>query len=1034
MDKKRKCKKAIGIVFAALIAVSVFAVTIPSIASEPSDTSIPTEQTIEIEELQQRIYDQGYNYTVAENWITHLSSEERKVLCGYKHLEAPTEPLPENVGFVSDVPEVKTEKIGSLPSSYDAMALGYVTPVKNQGACGSCWLHGAIADFESDVAIGESNLLDFSEQEVGDCNIWSSVGGHNFCEGGNSFMTTNYFTKYGAADEACHPYAATPQTCQNCPILKNVDNWRIITGRYGESQITTIKKAILNYGPVYSTIYASDPGFLAYDSGVYEYWGTEETNHAIVIIGWDDTLSHSRGEGAWLIKNSWGTDWGRNSTYPGCAWVAYGAANIGDYTNAIASYKNTGDKIFYHDECGWMGYCLGCPPSTTAYGAVRFIPSQNSTLTAVDFWAVDINMQYEIKVFDTISGGPPYTFSNQLGSTQTGSTTEQGYYSIPLDTPIPLVGGDDFIVQVKLKTTTGWRYPIPIDYCKELNWSTIATSSGESYKSCDGIQFDKYGTGGKDIGIRARVEVTQPDIWVNPTSFEKELSPDEVYSENLNIGNNGTNALNFEIQIDYLEQQATGAKTKTTTFNINDSIHSDGMDEIEDGTGIAAFVKYDTEDSQSRIIEINATNYTSSSSVDEIATPGYYDGFWEGTTDQGKPVSFNVSGDKVTDFYIEMKIRCFPVIKFHIWGNFPIQEDNFTISSTGTGIDEYTFVGTFISQSEAQGTWYFERMYRFCWGSGTWMAEKPTEIHDMAVTDVYIVPSSPTVGQATTINVTVKNEGNQAESNVPVKAYVDGSQVDSTKYVSLSANQSTTKSFSWMPATAKTYSVKGEVGVVSGETATADNTKIIDVYVTPKGWLSVFPTTGTVDPGSQTDITATFNTTGLSVGEYYANITIANNDPDENPVIVPVHLTVEPAGEVGYFDTGAPSNPYPSIAGTHTGDIIPSQDITVHKIYTYPCAGTGGHTEYVRIYNESGTIAEAYWSGYRHDWHNITFDEPFTLFAKRAYHYEIITGSYPQIIHKPEHTTLDGSYINCTSFVDANGKTYTDWIPAIRIE
>ena len=42
--------------------------------------------------------------------------------------------------------------------------------------------------------------------------------------------------------------------------------------------------------------------------------------------------------------------------------------------------------------------------------------------------------------------------------------------------------------------------------------------------------------------------------------------------------------------------------------------------------------------------------------------------------------------------------------------------------------------------------------------------------------------------------------------------------------------------------------------------------------------------------------------------------------------------------------------------------------------------------------------------------------------------------NYPQIIHKPEHTTLDGSYINCTSFVDANGKTYTDWIPAIRIE
>ena len=279
-----RSKKAIGIMLAVIMAVSVFIAVIPGIASEPSNTPVTTEQTEErgIEELQQRVYEQGYNYAVAENWITRLSPEERKALCGYKPLKAPTEPLPENVRFVSDVPKVKTEKIVSLPSSYDAMALGYVTPIKNQ-ICGACWLHGAIADFESDVAIGESNLLDLSEQEVGDCNIWASVGGHNYCNGGNAFMTANYFTKKGAADEACHPYAAAPQTCQNCTILKNVDNWRFITGSDGESQIyiSTIKNAILNYGPVYSTIYAND-AFMAYDNGVYEYWGSESpNNHAI---------------------------------------------------------------------------------------------------------------------------------------------------------------------------------------------------------------------------------------------------------------------------------------------------------------------------------------------------------------------------------------------------------------------------------------------------------------------------------------------------------------------------------------------------------------------------------------------------------------------------------------------------------------------------------------------------------------------------------------------------------------------------------
>ena len=441
-EKKKGSKKVGLIVLTAIIVVSLFTAVIPGIAAEPSK-SVIVEPPEQIEELQQWVYAQGYNYTVAENWITALPPEERQRLCGYKPLTPPTEPPPENVGFrtMDEIPKsgmVGQPPVGQ-PPSYDAMALGYVTPIKSQGSCGSCWIFGATTDFESDVLLNESvsNLtLNFAEQEVGDCNIWYSAGGYSLCSGGNAHMTTNYFTKHGSANETCHPYAATNQTCQNCPILKNVNNWRIITGSGGESQINTIKNAILNYGPVYSTIYASDPGFGNYKSGVYEYWGPEGVNHAIQIIGWDNSLLHSHGNGAWLIKNSWGTVWGAGHKYPGCAWVAYGAANLGDWTSAIAGYKNPTDVIFYHDECGWMNWCLGYN-NPTAYGAVRFTPSQNSTLTAVDFWAVDASMTYEIKIFDTLNlGGGNYSFSNQLGTTQTGTTTESGYYSIPLNTPV----------------------------------------------------------------------------------------------------------------------------------------------------------------------------------------------------------------------------------------------------------------------------------------------------------------------------------------------------------------------------------------------------------------------------------------------------------------------------------------------------------------------------------------------------------------------------------------------------------------------
>ena len=134
------------------------------------------------------------------------------------------------------------------------------------------------------------------------------------------------------------------------------------------------------------------------------------------------------------------------------------------------------------------------------------------------------------------------------------------------------------------------------------------------------------------------------------------------------------------------------------------------------------------------------------------------------------------------------------------------------------------------------------------------------------------------------------------------------------------------------------------------------------------------------------------------------------------------------------FDTGSPSNSYPSIFGTHNGTIKTNHTITVQKLYTYPCAGTGGHTEYARIWNNSGLDRFATWSGYKGDWHNITFNETFVLYKNKTYNYTIRTGSYPQIIHKPEHTTLEGSFINCTQFTDVNGKKYNNWILAIKLE
>ena len=167
----------------------------------------------------------------------------------------------------------------------------------------------------------------------------------------------------------------------------------------------------------------------------------------------------------------------------------------------------------------------------------------------------------------------------------------------------------------------------------------------------------------------------------------------------------------------------------------------------------------------------------------------------------------------------------------------------------------------------------------------------------------------------------------------------------------------------------------------------------------------------------------TINTTDAKSGTY----TLIADDGEGNINIT----TVEILPAISIFDTGPGT--YPSIFGMHNGTIIPSQDINVSKLYTYPCPGTGGHTEHIKIWNTSNWNVTATWNGYAGDWHNISFNETFVLYKNEEYNYTIKTGSYPQIIHNQTHTTLDGSFINCTEFTDANGKIHDNWIPAIKL-
>jgi PKD repeat protein len=149
-------------------------------------------------------------------------------------------------------------------------------------------------------------------------------------------------------------------------------------------------------------------------------------------------------------------------------------------------------------------------------------------------------------------------------------------------------------------------------------------------------------------------------------------------------------------------------------------------------------------------------------------------------------------------------------------------------------------------------------------------------------------------------------------------------------------------------------------------------------------------------------------------GTYNVTLTVTDNSGADNSTFAEL--------QVLSFDTGTPDNPYPSISGIHNGTIEPSITIELSGIYTYACAGTGGHTEYIRIWRDEEIDVNASWNGYAGEWHVIEFDEPVMLEQGKSYNYTLRTGSYPQIHHTDELEV----------FVDANGKIYNGWIPAIR--
>lgn len=226
-------------------------------------------------------------------------------------------------------------------SSFDARKFGWVTPVRDQLQCGSCWAFAATALLEVSYFKVNNQVADASEQELLNCP--ESEDGFMDCRGGYLNKALDYITRNSILDERTIPYISIDENCVHISPT-NKPYHAVIWGMLSAGNIAdvdSIKHAICKYGAVGS--------WICYQGFSFEdHSGREAHNeiiptdladsllkkHYVAIIGWDDSKR------AWLVKNSWGKAWGDN----GFGWIGYESNQIGSFTMWILAEKSQTER------------------------------------------------------------------------------------------------------------------------------------------------------------------------------------------------------------------------------------------------------------------------------------------------------------------------------------------------------------------------------------------------------------------------------------------------------------------------------------------------------------------------------------------------------------------------------------------------------------------------------------------------------------------------------------------------------------------
>ena len=386
-----------------------------------------------------------------------------------------------------------------LPATYDLTALNRVSPVKDQGTSGACWAFSAIGSLESGLL--PLQPADFSENNL---KNESGFDPDPNSGGGNNDMAIAYLARWNGplleTDDPFDPGSTTSVTETQAQV--HVQDVIALARRTGPTDNDAIKRAIMDYGAVSVSMYMGGQNTSQIAAGATtSYFSSVAAtpNHAVLLVGWidgrpaadftdyDSGNAVPSGDGAFIVKNSYGTDWGADGYF----YISYYDVNLAKDNCFV--YPAAEPVINYavnyqYDLLGYTG--------SASYGGDIWMANiytkqtEDGDLAAVSFYNLQTDTTYRVYVIEDFLSSADLDAGRTLAAT--GTLADCGYFTVDLDAPVSIQPGHQFAVVVQL-TSAGASYA-PIEQAVS-NYSSAATAhTGESFVSYDGSSWQDLTT------------------------------------------------------------------------------------------------------------------------------------------------------------------------------------------------------------------------------------------------------------------------------------------------------------------------------------------------------------------------------------------------------------------------------------------------------------------------------------------------------------------------------------------------------------